>query len=781
MKPNEKPDHRTSAQIKQEAERWLFEIPGVRGVALGPKFVADRAIGKLAIQVFVESKRSRVALDAGEVIPEFIEGIPTDVWEWRRSVDTQHDITVDDCPTGLIEQATAISSGSTVTHLEIHSTAHGLFDNARVHITGANAGINTHLSYPVVIVNDDTFRIPVQENGQDMTPVVLPYVANSARWINACTLENLCCCPTGEITFIGILDDKISIGSPRHGLLSGDRIKIRRAPLLLRPPIHVVKRIDADNFELVGSDPAEFAGGPNGWRWRKVSLAPTGRITRIQMTNPIVLDSAAHGLEKGDRIVIQTVRDVTVAHLDNHINRAIGPYRVEIVDADRFRLPGVDATGWGSPNLQDDFLGSWIKVVEDLRKYGRKWGGIRIEMKESETQTVQGTPASSASSPLTTSIRPGGTAVRVRVELGTGTLGCLAIDDATGKPVLLSNAHVLFSGTDNDEVHHPDYYVSSRTCSKHKIAVRLRQVHGEDPAQAGRTVDAAIARFEPDDRAYDPFIADIGPIEDTAQISDADLVNGDYRVWKRGAQTGITEGIVVSRDFTFHDQETNIQWRNQLRIRPMHGEFRGFMTVHGDSGSVLVNDQNRVVGLLSKALSGGAATANPIRDVELALGIKIWNIHDAVAAGDEPVEPGKGQTATVGIPDLLAGTLAELSASETGNHLAVVVRSHLDEAIQLMEMNKKFATLWHRNHGPELMQHLREAIERRNQRMPSSIEGRSLHELVTAILDALRKFGSAELVAHVNEHEQLVLHLLNCTYEEMLQFLKGNARLAFKV
>lgn len=771
-------------QIKEEAETWLFKIPGVRAVGLGPKFVADRPIGKLAIQVYVESKRPRTKLDPSEVIPEFIGGIPTDVWEHRKSFDTQREITVDDCPTGVIEDMTAITSGSTVTHLEIRSAAHGLFDNARVHITAAQT--SSHVALPVTVVDNDTFRVGVQRNGQDMTPVTLPYVANSARWSNACTLDNLCCCPTGVITFVGTAGNKVTIGSNAHGLLSGDRIKIRKSALLLQPQVHVVKVVDPNNLELVGANANDFQGSTGTWRWRKMSVAPTGRITRIQMSNPVVIQSAAHGLVKGDRIVIQSIPVPISKVLDNHLNRKIAPYAVEIVDANSFQLTGVDATSWGIPDTQDDVVSSWIKVIQDFKRYGRTWGGIRIEMKKSETETVQRTAENPASSPLSTRRRNDeGDKVRVQIDLSIGTLGCIAIDLETGKKVLLSNAHVLFAGTDNDEVHHPNYYVSSRSCSKHKIAVRLRlrQINGDDPKHPGKTVDAAIARFDPDKGEYDPFIADIGAVEGTAEIDDADpaLLNGHYRVWKRGAQTGITEGLVIDKAYTFHESATNITWRNQLRIRPMLGNFEGFMSILGDSGAVLVNDENKVVGLISKAEAGGFATANPIRDVELALGIKIWSINDPVAAGEEPVEPGQGQTATLGIADLFAGTLAELSASEAGAQLAVIVQSHVAETIRLMDVNRKFAALWHRNHGPELMQQLRHAIEVRNQRMPASVEGRSLPELAAAIFDALKKFGSAKLAAHVNAYEQFVLQLLTYSYEEMLQFLKSSPPLSPKI
>jgi hypothetical protein len=288
--------------------------------------------------------------------------------------------------------------------------------------------------------------------------------------------------------------------SAGHKLLSGDRIRIRKSPKTFAPGIFKVEVVDKDNFNLVDANPADFGGPPNNWSWHKVSVARTGRITKIEMKNPVVIHSAAHGLTKNDKIIIQTIHDVTQLRLDNHVNRGISPYRVEISSPDSFSLPGVDATGWGSPDLTNDFVGSWIQVIEDFRNYDRKWGGIRIEMKKSETETEERTttPPNPGSSPLTTTIRPQGTSVRTQVQLNTGTLGCIATDNLSGRKVLLSNAHVIFSGTDNDEVHHPNHYTSSKSCSKHKIAVRIRKVFGESPFHPGITVDAAVARFDPD-------------------------------------------------------------------------------------------------------------------------------------------------------------------------------------------------------------------------------------------------------------------------------------------
>lgn len=765
-------------RIKEQAAPFLFKIPGVRGVGVGPKYVQGRAIGILAIQVFVETKRKISEIKDEDIIPRFIEDIPTDVWEWHKPGNMAAEITVDDCRTGNIASIKQLPSASNFTDLEITSPTHGLFDDARVAITGF--GPTPSPAFRVKVIDDDRFSIHIIENGNEISPLTLPYTSNSANWLTISNFDTLCCCPGGPIPTV-TTGESVEITSAAHGLIDGDRIKIKRTRPKLDSKIYKIKKVDDNNVKLLNATAADVAGIPSGWEWRKVSIAPSERIHRIEMKNPIVIHSTRHSLADKDKIVISILDLPLRAKLDNLLDRNKPPYEVKVVSDDSFTLAGIDATGFGLPDLQNDFLGSWIKIIEDNKKYDRRWGGIRIEMKDSETETVQRTPTTPGSSPLTPRNQDQTQeTVHVQVKLSTGTFGCIATDDLSGKKVLLSNAHVLFSGTDNDEVHHPNYYVSSKTCSKHKIATRVRQVFGIDPAHPDLTVDAAIANFDPDNHKYDPFIADIGLVKGVHNITPQEIAKGDFRVWKRGAQTGITEGIVVSVAFDFPDAKDNVTWKNQIQIRPVSGLFAGFMAVHGDSGSVVVNNENKVVGLLFKAFEGGGATANHIDHVQTALKIKIWKEGDPIAAGDEPIDPQKQKT-TVGIPQLFANTIAELSMTESGSSFVGVVRFHYPEVINLMASNKKFAVAWHRNHGPELMRRLRETIEERNIPMPPLINGVPFREFVINIFNALKKFGSARLAEDVDKYERFFLQLLGFTYEGMLQLFQRDVQFARKI
>lgn len=66
---------------KERVEDELLQLPGVRGVDINEKTVGGKPTGELSIVVYVEEKKPKSDLDDDEVIPEEIEGIPTDVQE----------------------------------------------------------------------------------------------------------------------------------------------------------------------------------------------------------------------------------------------------------------------------------------------------------------------------------------------------------------------------------------------------------------------------------------------------------------------------------------------------------------------------------------------------------------------------------------------------------------------------------------------------------------------------------------------------------------------------
>jgi hypothetical protein len=756
-------DNEYYIRIKNEAEPSLFAKPGVRAVGLGPKLVKDKPIKELAIQVYVEEKKSIAALRPDELIPRFIGNIPTDVLVWSAITKSAGEITVGGCKTAKVDGINLIKTGTTITAVEIHSPAHGLFNNVWVRFTGPDYQL-ANIAFQVTVIGPDHFRINTVENGMEKNPFNIPYVSGSSGWLLVSNINTLCCCPSGEIQTI-LTSDKVEITSTAHGLLNGDTVKIRKLGPTLETPIYKIEKTDDNNFRLAGANPAHFTGIPTGWRWFKVSMCLTGRITRVQKTNPVIIHSAQHGLKNKDTIVIVTLTDITKAHLDNLVSTTGPdpvPYEVSNVTDNTFTISKVDASTWTGPEPVGDVIGSWIKVTEDNRKYSRIAGGMRIQVEEFEKTTL--IPPAPGDAFTTRRFR-------TEISYNIGTLGCIATHNIFNKKVLLSNAHVLFSGGNNNEVHHPDYYVSSKTCSSHKIANRLGMVYGRDP-ETQFTVDAAIAEFEGKIK-YDPFIQDIGPVKGTATILPTDLANGDFRVWKRGAMTQITEGIVISTDLTYPDTKNNMQWVNQIKVMPISGLYRGIMCVHGDSGSVLVNKDNMVVGLIHQAGEDGSAFANHIKEVEDALNITIWKEGDPLTM-EEQNGLEEEQQVSAGIPRLFASAMSELKQTENGNLFVGLLHTHYPGLVMMLNNNKRFALSWHRNHGPELLKTLRETVEARTQPVPTLLKGKPLRDWLQNIFRAIKAYGSRHLVGDLEKYEADFLQLLNLTYEEILERFRQN-------
>ena len=196
---------------------------------------------------------------------------------------------------------------------------------------------------------------------------------------------------------------------------------------------------------------------------------------------------------------------------------------------------------------------------------------------------------------------------------GQGTLGCLAQRNSDDSWVILSNHHVLYfsDGEDGDKIGQP-LVTCSWCCQANVIAENVDK---------DESLDCAIASVV-DDISIQNVIVEIGDIVGTNSP-----VNGE-RVRKRGARTGYTSGTI-----SFISPSDN-----QITINPNPnggpaddpGGCNNFesgvnlFAYHGDSGSVVVNDDNEVIALLF-AVSGDYTQgfAYEIGPVEAALNITV--------------------------------------------------------------------------------------------------------------------------------------------------------------
>lgn len=195
-----------------------------------------------------------------------------------------------------------------------------------------------------------------------------------------------------------------------------------------------------------------------------------------------------------------------------------------------------------------------------------------------------------------------------------GTLGCIVADRANNQPMLLSNFHVMCLDSNwsvGDTMAQPSL-VDGGSCPPDTVG-RLQR------AQLTSSVDAAISSIDSVPFSY--TILEIGRIGGTAEARIQSSVQ------KRGRTTGLTYGTVVATDYTttvdYGPSLGSITFTDQIRVKVDEGRS-SVWGQKGDSGSVVLNDDNYVIGLHFAGDDDGViGVANAIKPVLDALDVKM--------------------------------------------------------------------------------------------------------------------------------------------------------------
>ncbi|HEX6926715.1 MAG TPA: hypothetical protein VF167_14940 [Longimicrobiaceae bacterium] len=197
----------------------------------------------------------------------------------------------------------------------------------------------------------------------------------------------------------------------------------------------------------------------------------------------------------------------------------------------------------------------------------------------------------------------------------TGTLGCVVEDSATGDPMLLSNFHVFCvddAWSVGDTMAQPSR-VDTGTCPGSVVGTLQR-------ASLGGEVDCAVANITAT-RGHNCEIVDIGAIAGKA------LPVLDEPVRKRGRTTGLTHGFVddlaLSVSIDYGNGLGEVVLTNQIGIEVDSSQSTEFGN-SGDSGSVVVNASNEIIGLYFAGTEDGSyGVANRIDPVLTALNVQL--------------------------------------------------------------------------------------------------------------------------------------------------------------
>ncbi|MFD1827571.1 MULTISPECIES: hypothetical protein [Mumia] len=196
-----------------------------------------------------------------------------------------------------------------------------------------------------------------------------------------------------------------------------------------------------------------------------------------------------------------------------------------------------------------------------------------------------------------------------------GTLGAIVVDNDTGDALALSNYHVFCV---NEGWHEP---ARSRQIVQPSLVdnpITARFIGPILRGTLGKNVDAAVAHLQGWYTSWVCEVQDIGVLTGTA---DATL---GLSVRKRGRTTGLTHGRVdglhTSTTIDFGHGVGKVTLSDQISIAAVDPSptFAG----PGDSGSVVVDDHGRVIGLLF-AGGGSAGLSTPIRRVLDVMNVRL--------------------------------------------------------------------------------------------------------------------------------------------------------------
>lgn len=196
-----------------------------------------------------------------------------------------------------------------------------------------------------------------------------------------------------------------------------------------------------------------------------------------------------------------------------------------------------------------------------------------------------------------------------------GTLGGIFFAHGFNAPVFLTNYHVLFG---------------NRAGTGEDVWLVAENGTAPDLLPLGKSIDGKIGIVQWNDQ---PVFIDcaFGRLQDKIKISrstrasiiraSAEAVLGES-VTKTGGATQNTSGVIINTHH--HDVcrvgNTIYQACNQILIQPLPGEkFSG----KGDSGALIRNSRNEMVGLLWGVTAKGEGIACPARPVIRELGIRL--------------------------------------------------------------------------------------------------------------------------------------------------------------
>ncbi|MCB9081824.1 MAG: S8 family serine peptidase [Lewinellaceae bacterium] len=115
--------------------------------------------------------------------------------------------------------------------------------------------------------------------------------------------------------------------------------------------------------------------------------------------------------------------------------------------------------------------------------------------------------------------------------------------------------------------------------------------------------------------------------------------------------------------------------------------------------------------------------------------------------------------------------LDRLLATPLGQELHQVALANYESIRELVNTNKRVATVWHRHHGPLLAHHLIRCGMMPHLKAPEMVEGMPVRDCLAAIAEALKTHGDEAIGAAIDRAYPLAIQLPGKSLEEAIELL----------
>jgi len=123
----------------------------------------------------------------------------------------------------------------------------------------------------------------------------------------------------------------------------------------------------------------------------------------------------------------------------------------------------------------------------------------------------------------------------------------------------------------------------------------------------------------------------------------------------------------------------------------------------------------------------------------------------------------------------LAQVENEISSTREGFEYAELVKRHFAETQRLVNSNRRVATVWHRNGGPQILQAFLNMLQRRDEPLPMEINGNSFADCLERIKEVFARYASPEFAADISRLAPRLESFAGLTYNQLLAALHAES------